>query len=200
MFDSIVKGGYCMIPIILCSIISLAITIERFFSLRDEKIHPEEFVAKVKKLLTRDKIDEAVSLCNTNNSPIAKILEAGIFRRHKNRDKIKEAIEHAGRQEANKLQRYLPALSIISSIAPSLGLLGTVFGMIKAFEVIYTVGIGEPAALSKGISEALITTAAGLLVAIPTVVIYGYFYKKSNNYILEMEDTSMELLDMLTEE
>ena len=199
MIDYIVKGGWVMVPIIACSIFALAIIIERFYSLTPNKIHPEDFVSKIKKLLTKDKINQAIAACNSNNSPIAIILEAGILKRSRYRDQIKEAIEHAGRQEAGKLQRYLTVLATIANITPLLGLLGTVIGMIKVFQVISVQGVGKPAALASGISEALITTAAGLIIAIPTVVFYNYFYKKTNNYILEMENSSIELLDILSE-
>ncbi|MGA1874321.1 MAG: MotA/TolQ/ExbB proton channel family protein [bacterium] len=110
---------------------------------------------------------------------------------------MKEAIEHAGKRESSNLHRYLAVLATIVGIAPLLGLLGTVTGMIKAFQVIAMRGVGHPTALAGGISEALITTAAGLVVAIPTLVAHNYFFKKANGYILDMENTSMELLDIL---
>ncbi len=199
MIDYIFKGGMMMIPIMCCSIVALAITIERLYFLRENRIHPPEFVAKMKRVLNENMVQEAIAICSHNLWPISKIMEAGILKRDQPRDHIKEAIEHAGKKESAKLHRYLAVLATIAIISPLLGLLGTVTGMIKVFQVISLQGVGHPTALAAGISEALITTAAGLLVAIPTLVVHNYFLKKANAYILEMESTSMELLDILEE-
>lgn len=197
MWSFIVKGGWLMAPILLCSVIALAITIERFYNLREPKIHPQDFVTKMKKLLNQRKINEAIAICSNSFSPISRIMETGILKIGSCRDEIKEAIEHAGRRESSHLRKYLAVLATIAGISPLLGLLGTVTGMIKAFQVIAVKGVGHPTALAGGISEALITTAAGLVVAIPTLVAHNYFFKQANSYILEMENTSMELLDIL---
>jgi len=199
MIDYLVKGGIIMIPILFCSVIALAITLERFYFLRQGRIHPSEFVAKMKKVLNEGLVQEAIAICSHNVWPISKIMEAGILKRDQPREHIKEAIEHTGKKEADKLHRYLAVLSTIAVISPLLGLLGTVAGMIKVFQVISLQGVGHPTALAAGISEALITTAAGLVVAIPTLVVHNYFLKKADGYILEMESTSMELLDILEE-
>ncbi|MBN2373931.1 MotA/TolQ/ExbB proton channel family protein [bacterium] len=199
MIDLIFKGGIMMIPILCCSVIALAITLERFYSLRESRIHPPEFVSKMKKVLNEDMVQEAIAICSHNLLPIAKVMEAGILKKDQPRDHIKEAIEHAGKKEADKLFRYLAVLATIAIISPLLGLLGTVTGMIKVFQVIALQGVGHPTAMAGGISEALITTAAGLIVAIPTLVVHNYFLKKANAYVLEMESTSMELLDILEE-
>lgn len=197
MWSFIVKGGWLMAPILLCSVIALAITIERFYNLREPKIHPQDFVTKMKKLLNQRKINEAIAICSNSFSPISRIMETGILKIGSCRDEIKEAIEHAGKRESSNLRKYLAVLATIAGISPLLGLLGTVTGMIKAFQVIAVKGVGHPTALAGGISEALITTAAGLVVAIPTLVAHNYFFKQANSYILEMENTSMELLDIL---
>jgi len=197
MWNFIVKGGWLMAPILLCSVIALAITIERFYNLREPKIHPQDFVTKMKKLLNERKINEAIAICSNSFSPISRIMETGVLKIGSCRDEIKEAIEHAGKRESSHLHKYLAVLATIAGIAPLLGLLGTVTGMIKAFQVIAVKGVGHPTALAGGISEALITTAAGLVVAIPTLVAHNYFFKQANSYILEMENTSMELLDIL---
>ena len=197
MLSFIVKGGWLMAPILLCSVIALAITIERFYNLREPKIHPQDFVTKMKKLLNQRKINEAIAICSNSFSPISRIMETGILKIGSCRDEIKEAIEHAGKRESSNLRKYLAVLATIAGISPLLGLLGTVTGMIKAFQVIAVKGVGHPTALAGGISEALITTAAGLVVAIPTLVAHNYFFKQANSYILEMENTSMELLDIL---
>ncbi len=197
MWSFIVKGGWLMAPILLCSVIALAITIERFYNLREPKIHPQDFVTKMKKLLNQRKINEAIAICSNSFSPISRIMETGILKIGSCRDEIREAIEHAGKRESSNLRKYLAVLATIAGISPLLGLLGTVTGMIKAFQVIAVKGVGHPTALAGGISEALITTAAGLVVAIPTLVAHNYFFKQANSYILEMENTSMELLDIL---
>ncbi|MGA1796879.1 MAG: MotA/TolQ/ExbB proton channel family protein [bacterium] len=199
MIDYLIKGGIVMIPILACSVIALAIALERFYSLRGVRVHPPEFVTKMKKVLNEGKAQEALAICSNSAWPIARIMEAGILRRDHAREQIKEVIEHAGKKEADKLHKYLAPLATIAIISPLLGLLGTVTGMIKVFEVISLQGVGHPTALASGISEALITTAAGLIVAIPTLVVHNYFLKKANAYILEMESTSMELLDILEE-
>jgi biopolymer transport protein ExbB len=188
-----------MIPIVLCSVLALAITIERLINLTLAKVHPAEFIAKIKRLLTQGKVGEAVAICTNTASPIAHIIEAGILRRHQDREHIKEAIEQSGKQQATHLHKYLDALATIASIAPLLGLLGTVAGMIKVFQVISVQGVGNPGVLAGGISEALITTAAGLMVAIPTLVVHNYFFKRANQFVLYMENTSLELLDILGE-
>jgi biopolymer transport protein ExbB len=199
MMELLIKGGILMIPIALCSVLALAITIERIINLTLQKVHPPEFIAKIKRLLTQGKVGEAVAICTNTASPIAQIIEAGILKRHQDREHIKEAIEQAGKQQATQLHKYLGVLATIASISPLLGLLGTVAGMIKVFQVISIKGVGNPGALAGGISEALITTAAGLVVAIPTLVVHNYFYKRANRFVLYMENTSLELLDILGE-
>jgi biopolymer transport protein ExbB len=199
MMELLVKGGVLMIPIAICSVLALAITIERLINLTLEKVHPPEFIAKIKRLLTQGKVGEAVAICTNTVSPIAHIIEAGILKRNQDREHIKEAIEQAGKQQATQLHKYIGVLATIASISPLLGLLGTVAGMIKVFQVISIKGVGNPGVLAGGISEALITTAAGLVVAIPTLVLHNYFYKRANQFVLQMENTSLELLDILGE-
>ena len=200
MWDIIVKGGWLMAPILLCSVVALAITIERFYNLRKNRIHPQDFVDKMKKLLNEKKINEAIAICSNAFFPVSRIMETGILKRGKEREEIKEAIEHAGKRESSNLHKYLSVLATIAGITPLLGLLGTVTGMIKAFQVVSIQGVEHPTAMAGGISEALFTTAAGLVVAIPTLVAHNYFFKKANGHVLEMENTSMELLDILERE
>lgn len=186
-----------MIPILLCSVLALAISIERLINLSERKIHPPLFLDNLKKLLNEGKAQESLAICANSNCPMARIVEAGIMKRQKNRELVKEAIEHSGKQESSKLHKFLGVLATIASITPLLGLLGTVTGMIKVFQVISLQGVGNPSSLAGGISEALITTAAGLVVAIPTLVAHNFFFKKANKIILDMENTSMELVDIL---
>jgi len=199
LFDLIVKGGWVMIPIGICSVLALAIAIERSINLNLEKTNPPEFVAKIKRLLIQGRINEVIALCNNSPHPVAGIIEAAILKRHQDRDHIKEAIVQAGKEAAQKLHKYVGALATIGSISPSLGLLGTVTGMIGAFQVISAVGPGNPQAVSGDIAEALVTTAAGLIVAIPTIVAHNYLYKNANHLVLQMENISLELLDILSE-
>ncbi len=199
MFDLLIKGGYIMIPILFCSVLSVAIIIERFLSLRTERVVPRIFFNRIKALLLEGHINEVLAICSKSDKPIAKVLEAGIMKYYFGRDEIKEAIEDAGRHEAAKLEKYLGVLNTIAGIAPLLGLLGTVSGMIKAFSVISVVGVGQPEKLAAGISEALIATAAGLTVAIPTLVFHNYFAEKVDRLVLEMEKRSIELTEILAQ-
>jgi len=197
MYDFVVKGGVLMIPIALCSIIALAIFLERLWSLRKSKVIPRDFLIEIEDLIRREKIPEAITRCRKDNSSMANIIIAGIRNFGKRREIVKESIEEIGRKEAATLERYINVVGTIAAIAPLLGLLGTVFGMIKAFNVISIQGVGNPSSLAGGISEALITTAAGLVVAIPTFVLYRYLANKADALIVEMEEHSIRMVDLL---
>ncbi len=197
MVELIVKGGIFMYPIIFCSIVALAIFLERLWVLRKRLIIPEEFIRKVEELLRKQKLSEAIFLCQSNNSSIAKIFLAGLKSSHKGMWLVKEAIEERGSREAVVLEKHVAILSTIANLTPLLGLLGTVSGMIKTFNAISVQGIGNPAPLAGGIAEALITTATGLCVAIPTLVAYRYLKDKASNLIFEMEENSIRLVDLM---
>lgn len=197
MYDFVVKGGVLMIPIALCSIIALAIFLERLWSLRRSKVIPRDFLIEIEDLIRREKIPEAVTRCRKDNSSMANIIVAGIRNFGKRREIVKESIEEIGRREAATLERYINVVGTIAAISPLLGLLGTVVGMIKAFNVISIQGVGNPSSLAGGISEALITTAAGLVVAIPTFVLYRYLANKADALIVEMEEHSIRMVDLL---
>ena len=199
MLDFIIKGGVVMIPILACSVIALAIVIERFINLTEGKVIPQDFFARIKGLLLEGHINEALSICSKSNKPIAKIIEAGIMKYYFGRDEIKEAIEDAGRHEIASVEKYLNILSTIAGVAPLLGLLGTVTGMIKVFNIISLGGIGKAEELAGGIGEALITTAAGLSIAIPTLVFHNIFSERADRLILKMEKSSMELTEILSQ-
>ncbi|HIE07644.1 MAG TPA: MotA/TolQ/ExbB proton channel family protein, partial [Desulfarculaceae bacterium] len=186
MYQFVMKGGYLMYPIILCSILTLAILFERLFALRRSRIIPEKFIIEVSDLVRQQRMEDALTQCRLNDSSISRILMAGISRYQRSRQQVKEAIEDIGRLEAANLERYLAILGTIAGIAPLLGLLGTVTGMIKAFSVISHAGIGNPQMLAGGISEALITTAAGLTVAIPAFVFYKLLRSRVDKRILRM--------------
>ena len=199
MIDFIVKGGIMMIPIILCSVIALALVIERFINLRENKVIPKEFFTRIKGLLVEGHINEVLAICSKSDKPIAKIIEAGIMKYYFGRDEIKEAIEDAGRHEIAYLEKYLNLLNLIANVSPLLGLLGTVTGMIRAFTVLSMGGMGQAEQLAGGIGEALITTAAGLVVAIPTLVFHNIFSERADRLILKMEKSSMELTEILSQ-
>lgn len=198
-FDLVQKGGYLMYPIILCSIIAVAISIERLWSLRRDKVIPPAVLSGVKSSLLKGRLDRAVSICRETPSPMGSIILAAISSAGKGPDKMRKAVEDAGRHEVPQLERHLTWLSTIASVTPLLGLLGTVMGIIKVFNVISSQGPGNPGALAGGISVALLTTAAGLTVAIPSLVLYNYLINKADQLIIEIEKQSMVLMDMLVE-
>ncbi len=198
-FDIIFQGGILMWPIIACSIVGLAISIERFISLRRASIDTREFMDTMRQVLRQNRIQEAVDICDETNAPVARIMKAGILKHDRSKEEIREAIDDAGHFEIPRLERYLSGLATCANIAPLLGLLGTVSGMIKAFAQIQNKrGQVNPSDLAEGIGNALVTTAAGLTVAIPMLVIYNYYVSKIDNMIIEMEISSSELLDLLT--
>jgi biopolymer transport protein ExbB len=199
MINFIVKGGVFIYPIIFCSILSLAIFLEKMWSLRRNKIIPVEFLNELERLLKKENISEALRLCNSNISSISRIFSVGIKNYGKRREVIKERIEEVGRREAVVLGRYVEALATIASVSTLLGLLGTIAGMIKIFSVISLQSVVNPSTLAGGISEALYTTAAGLTVAIPTLIFYRYLSGKSNSLIIEMEECSTQMVELIKE-
>jgi len=197
VYELIVSGGWVMAPIIICSIISLTIISERFWSLRESKIAPKNLAVQVSNLYKQNSLTMESFERLRNNSPLGRILANGLKNINHDREIMKESIEEAGRQVALELERYLNTLGTIASITPLLGLLGTVIGMIKVFAVITTAGVGNPEVLAGGISEALLTTAAGLSVAIPSVMFYRYFRRRVDELLLLMEDQAIYLIEVL---
>ena len=197
MFDLIVKGGIFMYPIIFCSIVALAVFLERLWVLRRNNNIPEEFIRKVEDLLRKQKISEAIFLCQSDMSSIARIFLAGLRSTQKGMWLVKEAIEERGSREAASLEKNVGILSTIANLTPLLGLLGTVSGMIKTFNAISVQGMGNPAPLAGGIAEALITTATGLSIAIPTLVCYRFVKDKASALIFEMEENSIRLVEIM---
>ncbi len=189
-----------MYPILLCSITALAIFLERLWNLRRDRVVPPGFVEEVEALVTRGNIPDAVMRCRINKSSMARILLIGMRNFGKKREIIKEYLEEIGRQESASLERFVEALGTIAGVSTLLGLLGTISGMIQIFSVISAQAVVNPASLAGGISEALITTYAGLTVAIPSLVMYKYLQSKTNALILEMEQHSIRLVDLLKEE
>ena len=199
MLSFITKGGVFMYPIIACSILSLAIFLEKLWSLRRKHNVPLDFVQEIEQLLKENNSTKALSMCNTNLSSIARIFSAGIKQYGKKREVIKERIEEVGRREASLLEKYLEALATIASVSTLLGLLGTIAGMIKIFSVISSESVVNPSTLAGGISEALYTTAAGLTVAIPTLIFYRYVASKARTLVLEMEECSTQVVELIKE-
>ena len=203
MFDIIQKGGAIMYPIILCSIIAFAIILERLYYLRRMKIDAIAFMNNIEGALKHNKVAEAVKICEDTKGPIAAIVKAGILKYDRPRQEMREAIEDAGHQEVPRLERHIKILATIAHISPLLGLLGTVTGMVKAFQVIQarTIGLNPVSAgdLAGGIWEALLTTAAGLIVAIPAIVAYHYLAARVQDFVFEMERSATELINILSQ-
>jgi biopolymer transport protein ExbB len=197
MIDFFIKGGIFMIPILLCSITALAIFIERLWHLKRSRVVPLGFIQQVEDCIRREKIPEALMLCQHDRSSIGRILLVGIKNFGEGREIIAEALEEAGRRESASLERFIEGLGTIPGISTLLGLLGTISGMIKIFSVISTQSAVNPGSLAGGISEALITTYAGLTVAIPAIVMYKYLQSKTDTLIREMEECSRRLVELL---
>ncbi len=200
MLEFVLAGGWLMVPIILCSIAALAIIGERFWALQSEKIAPANLVAGVWKLHQHGKLNNKHIEQLHKSSPLGRILAAGLININHDRMVMKEVIEENGRQVVSELERYLNTLGTIASITPLLGLLGTVIGMIKVFSAITAHGVGDPTILAGGISEALITTAAGLSVAIPSLMFYRHLRGKVDLLVLKMEAESLKLVEVLHSE
>lgn len=197
MLELVQSGGWLMVPIILCSVISMAIVLERFWSLQRKKVMPEHLLTQIWQLYQDGQLELADLNKLSTSSPLGKILAAGLSNRKHSKEVMKEAIEETGRLVVHQLERFLNTLGTIAAITPLLGLLGTVIGMIKVFSVIVTAGVGNPAVLAGGISEALITTAAGLSVAIPSLMFHRYFMGLVDNLVLGMEEQALKLVEVL---
>lgn len=198
MLELIQKGGIIMIFIILISLIAAIIIIERLIYFRRIRADEETLISRLKSTLQKAHFDEALSICENNPCPVTNLMKVGIEHRIYPKHVIREAILDAASLETPQLERYLSALGTIAHIAPLLGLLGTVTGNIRAFGVLGAFGaVGDPGLLAKGISEALITTAAGIIVSIPAIIFYNYLVSKVNHMILRMENRVNELVLLL---
>lgn len=197
MLELIKAGGWLMWPILLCSVIAMAIIAERFWSLRKARIAPDDLVGRVWQWQKEGRLDAERIHYLRAGSPLGMVLAAGLLNRDHSREIMKEGIEEVGRHVAHELERFLNTLGTIASISPLLGLLGTVIGMIKVFTVITVQGVGDPAVLSEGISEALLTTAAGLSVAIPSLMFHRYFRGRVDDLIITMEQEALKLVEAM---
>lgn len=197
MLELIKAGGWLMWPILLCSVIAMAIIAERFWALRKARIAPDNLVGRVWQWQKEGRLDAERIHYLRAGSPLGMVLAAGLLNRDHSREIMKEGIEEVGRHVAHELERFLNTLGTIASISPLLGLLGTVIGMIKVFTVITVQGVGDPAVLSEGISEALLTTAAGLSVAIPSLMFHRYFRGRVDDLIITMEQEALKLVEVM---
>lgn len=197
MLELFKAGGWLMIPLFICSVISIAIIAERAWSLQKKRIAPAELVSQIWQWLQYNQVDAQRIEALQANSPLGQILAAGLTNRNSSREITKESIQDVGRHVTVALERNLNTLGTIAAISPLIGLLGTVIGMIKVFAVITAEGVGNPETLAGGISEALITTATGLVVAIPSLIFYRYYRGKINKLVVDMEEQAMKLIEIL---
>ncbi len=197
MFELVQAGGWLMIPIILCSVISAAICVERFWTLRKTQVVPKNLLAQVWNWIKSNEMDNRKLRELRLGSPLGQILAAGIASHKRGREHMKEAIEEVANQVVHEMERYLNTLGTVAAITPLLGLLGTVIGMIKVFTAIRLEGTGNAAVLAGGISEALITTAAGLTVAIPSLFFYRFFQRRVDELVISMEQEALKLVEVL---
>lgn len=199
MLELIKAGGWVMLPIILLAVLALAIILERFWTLRRREVLPPGLGEEVREWARGRSLDPKHIDVLRRNSPLGELLAAGLDVRHRPREIIKERIEDVGRHVAYRLERFLNTLGTIAAVGPLLGLLGTVFGMIEMFLDILTTGVGDANRLAGGIGQALISTAAGLCLAIPALMFHRYLRGRVTGYIIDMEKQAMDLLDALDE-
>jgi biopolymer transport protein ExbB len=197
MWEIVRAGGPLMWPIILCSIIAAVIVLERLWTLQDKRVLPPELPQQVWKLIETKQVNDKVITALEQNSPLGKVLAAGLANRHRPREILMERLEDTGRHVVYELERFLNTLGTIAGIAPLLGLLGTVTGIIRSFNAIQAGGMGDPRALSGGIAEALIATVAGLCVAIPSLIAYRYLRGRVDRIVVGIEKNAMRMADAL---
>ncbi len=197
MVDIVKSGGWLMAPIILCAIIAMGIMLERFWTLQQKRVIPEDLASKVWGWVQKDQLDQKQIQSLHHGSPLGQILSAGLINRDQDRIVMKDSIEDTGRHVVHELERYLETLGTVAAISPLLGLLGTVIGMVKVFAAITTHGVGNPTVLAGGIAEALITTAAGLTVAIPALIGYRYYRSRVDTLVIDMEKEAIKLVEAL---
>lgn len=197
MIDLLVAGGWVMPLIVACSVVALSISIERYLALDRSKVAPPHLLATVWRDLKQGELNTQKLAQLRTNSPLGAILAAGIANRGQGRDVMKESISEAASHVVHDLEKYLNSLGTVAAIAPLLGLLGTVVGMIDVFTQITTVGTGNANALAGGISEALLTTAAGLIVAIPALVMHRYYTGLIDTIVVDLEREAIKLVDAI---
>jgi biopolymer transport protein ExbB len=197
MVEIVKAGGLLMAPIILCAIIAMGIILERFWTLQQKRVIPEDLTSKVWGWVKKDQLDQKQIQTLHQGSPLGQILAAGLVNRDRDRTVLKDSIEDTGRHVVHELERYLETLGTVAAISPLLGLLGTVLGMVEVFTDITAHGVGNPTALAGGIATALITTAAGLTVAIPALIGYRYYRTRVDTLVVDMEKEAIKLVEAL---
>lgn len=202
MWELIGKGGPMMYLIIFSSVLAFGVVIERVYHLNKARVDADRFMSDILNILKRNKIIEAIEMCNSTPGPISHIIKAGILKHDRSKPEIKEAIDEAAQLEIPRMEKHLPILATIAHIAPLLGLVGTVTGMIKSFQIIQQKATAlvpvNPGDLAGGIWEALLATLAGLAVAIPTYVAYNYLVSQVDNLVYDMEMSATDLVNLLT--
>lgn len=206
MIDAILRtytylshGGPVMAFIFAASVVCVALILERWIALRREKIVPYLLISEIETLAREKKFSEVSALCRASKTPLARILSAGLAISQKEKSEVREAVELSGRREATRLEHNLDLLGTLAAVGPLLGLLGTVTGMIRTFGVIRMIGVGDPMQLSGGIAEALLNTAGGLIVGIPALIAQRFFFRKVDQFVLEMEEFAQMILNLLKE-
>lgn len=197
MLEIVIAGGWVMVPIILCSVVAVAIILERLWTLKPSRVVPRDLSRQVWDWVSSNQLNHQHILDLRANSPLGQVLAAGLASRQQDRTVMKEAVEDTGRHVVHELERYLNTLGSIAAVSPLLGLLGTVTGMIRTFSALTTGGVGDPASLAGGISEALITTAAGLMVAIPALIAYRYLRGRVDGLVVQMEKEAIAMVEAL---
>ena len=197
VLELVQSGGWLMVPILLCSVVAAAICVERFWTLQRSRITPRDLLAEVWSMLKNEELDPQKLRDVRAASPLGRVFASGLANTKRGRDIMKEAMVEAAGQVNHELERYLTALGIIASVSPLLGLLGTVVGMIKVFTALMLEGAGNANVLAGGISQALITTAAGLAVAIPALIFHRFFLRRVDELVVHMEQESSKLVDIM---
>jgi biopolymer transport protein ExbB len=197
MWELVKAGGYVMWPIILCSIAAAAIFVERLWTLQEKRVIPNELTKKVVQWIETRELNDKMIAALEQNSPLGKVIAVGLANRNRSRDILVERVTDTGRHVVHELERFIGMLGTIASISPLLGLLGTVSGIINAFNDITVRGTGDPRILSGGIAQALVATAAGLVVAIPSLVGYRYLRGRIEGLVIQMEKEAMTLVELL---
>ncbi len=198
VLEILIAGGWAMVPILLCSAVALAIILERFWSLRRANVVPPDLGTQVRSWARTRKLDPEHIEALRTNSPLGELLAAALSVRMRSREIIKERIEDTGRHVVHRLERFLNTLGTIALISPLLGLLGTVFGLIEMFFAVMVSGVGDPLKMAGGIGQALVCTASGLCVAIPAYFFHRYFRGRVSDYVVDMEQQTILLLDELS--
>ncbi len=197
MFQYFLRGGVMMYPLLVCSILIIAVIINRVMVFYRAETDEKRLMIRIKEFLEKDMPEGAIALCDRTTGPVAAMLKAGIVEHEKGREAMEEAFETAALYEIPRLEKFLPMLSMMASVSTLIGFSGTVLGMISAFNSIAKANISSPAVVASGVGQALITTAAGLLIAIPAIVSYHYFIGRVEKHVLEIEKRCKELIIMI---